>query len=189
MTIYETGYTERSPWAWSLALSRFSCNKRTRPQLTFNVFIHRGIVRSGEGVDFTFRIIQVLFIALRKTYLPPHQEKSRCPVSYTRISAQRRNISETSSQGNTNSWHLFNCAGLQCLNCAVAKNHWKEVWNWRKGNWKGRIKDGTMNLEVIKELERKLNQGGALPECQRGHRRKGNEEDKVGNFKPRLNVH
>lgn len=44
---------------------------------------------------------------------------------------------------------------------------------------RGRIKEGTSNLKVRKELERELKRGNALPKCQRGHRRKGNEEDKT----------
>lgn len=140
--IHETRHKDISPRAWSLALSKFLGNKRTCPQLIFKVFLHLSVVRSGEGVDFNFWIIQNTRFEfsvplLEKHSLPPHKQKSTCPVSYTRINVHRRNISETSSWGNTNSWHLFNRAGLQCLNCAAAKNHWKEVWNWRKGNWKG----------------------------------------------------
>lgn len=43
----------------------------------------------------------------------------------------------------------------------------------------GRIKEGSTNLKVIKELERELKRGSVLPKCQRGHRRKGNAEDKT----------
>lgn len=132
----------KKKWSRTLVLSRFPCDKRTCPLLIFRVLTNLKIVRKGEGVDFSFWIIQntrfeFSLVLLEKHYLPPHKEKSTCPVSYTRINVHRRNISETSSWGNTNSWHLFNHPGLQCLNCAVAKNHWKEVWNWRKGNWKG----------------------------------------------------
>lgn len=44
---------------------------------------------------------------------------------------------------------------------------------------RGRIKAGTTNLKAIKELESELRGGNAFPKRQRGHRRKGNEEDKT----------
>lgn len=168
-----------------LALSRFSHNVRPCPQQIFKVRLKPQCSKKGkEGVGFGFWIIQntrlEFFSLLREKHcLPPHEERSTCPVSCTRIEARRRNISETSSRGNVNPWHPFDRAGLQCPSCAAANNHWKEVWNWRKGNWRGRIKEGTTNLKVRKEPERELKRGNALPKCQWGHRRKGNEEDKT----------
>lgn len=44
----------------------------------------------------------------------------------------------------------------------------------------GKIKGGTTNLKVMKEPERELRKGNALPRCQRGHGRKGKEENKTG---------
>lgn len=142
ITLRETRRKGVSSWAWSLTLSRFSCNVRKCPLWIFKVFINRSVIRRGEGVDFSFWIIQnarfqFSLLLLEKHYPPPRKEKSTCPVSYTRIKAHRRNISETSSRGNTNSWHLFDRAGLQCLSCAVAKNHWKESMKLEKRKLKG----------------------------------------------------
>lgn len=159
---------------------------KTCLQLIFKVFIYLSVIRRGEGVDFSFWTIQnTRFkssrLLLEKQYLPPHKEKSTCPVSYTKISVHRRNISETSSGGNTHSWHLFNRAGLEYLNGAAAKNHWKEVWNWRKGNWKQEDQRSHHQLEKSNKRARKgVKRGNAWPKCQRAHRRKGDEEDKTG---------
>lgn len=182
-TFRRTRYKDVNPRAWSLALSRSSGKMRRHLALMLNVFVHLSVVRRG-GCGFQLLNnaeprIRVLLLPLEKHYLPPHEEKSTCPVSYKKINVHRRNVSETSSQGNTNSWHVFNRAGLRYRNCTAAKNHWKDVWNWRKGNWRGRIKEGSTNLKVIKELGRELKRGNALPKSQRGRRRKGNAEDKT----------
>lgn len=141
MTLCETKYKGVNPGAWSLALSRLSCHLRICPQLIFKIFINLRVIRRREGMDFSFWIIQntrfefPLLLPEKHTF-PTSQGKTNVP-GYTRIKVHRRNISETSSRGSTNSWHLFNRASLQCLRSATAKTHWKEVWNCRKGSWKG----------------------------------------------------